>query len=384
MKLFRIGLCFIALVCDSAFAALAVTGVSAQQRYPWNGMVDVSFTIMGEEGKKYATSFVARDVVGGTNLTMKTLYKSDGTAAALTNQLAHGTYKWVWDAAADLPDGFDCERVAVDVNTSEVAWPIDGLRVYWPFDGNGNDVSGNAFNMGNSGVAFALDRFGNSSKAAYFNGSGRMTLNKAIGVKNTMSFSMWVKPERSGYYSNTLEMPAYNTTTYVWKDFPMILIPNPGTKSSTTTSYYLTPGEIGISVGMESVEIFAITSLGSTELKCFYSKKNLSLGGAWHHVAVVVNNRAAPKVYLDGVALSGSSAAFSKKITIGSGNVQETVECVKNLFIATQLDFGGRATNSYYDYSTPGNQAYKGYIDDFMIYNRVLTDDEILQLSQWK
>ena len=116
MKLFRIGLCFIALACDSAFAALSVTDVSAQQRYPWNGMVDVSFTITGEEDKKYAVSFVARDVVGGTNLTMKTLYKSDGTAAALTNQLEHGTYKWVWDAAADLPDGFNCERVAVEVN----------------------------------------------------------------------------------------------------------------------------------------------------------------------------------------------------------------------------------------------------------------------------
>ena len=51
MKLFRIGLCFIALACDSAFAALSVTDVSAQQRYPWNGMVDVSFTITGEEDK---------------------------------------------------------------------------------------------------------------------------------------------------------------------------------------------------------------------------------------------------------------------------------------------------------------------------------------------
>lgn len=116
MKLFCISLCLATLICDSAFAALSVTDVSAQQRYPWNGKVDVSFTITGEEGKKYATSFVARDVVGGTNLAMKTVYKSDGSSAALTNQLEHGTYKWVWDAAADLPDGFNCEQVVVDVN----------------------------------------------------------------------------------------------------------------------------------------------------------------------------------------------------------------------------------------------------------------------------
>ena len=42
----------------AVFAADPTITVSAQQRYPWNGLVDLNFTIMGEEGTRYATSFM--------------------------------------------------------------------------------------------------------------------------------------------------------------------------------------------------------------------------------------------------------------------------------------------------------------------------------------
>ena len=57
----------------------------------------------GTRGPKYDTSFTARDVAGGTNLTMKTLYKSNGAAANPAKEsLPPGTYNWVWDAGEDL------------------------------------------------------------------------------------------------------------------------------------------------------------------------------------------------------------------------------------------------------------------------------------------
>ena len=104
-----------ALSYMTVFAA-TVSDVTARQRYPWNGMVDVEFTITGESGVKYDTSFLAKDLVGGTNLPMKTVHKSDGSSAMLTNALAAGTYKWAWSTAADLPKGFSCERVKVEIN----------------------------------------------------------------------------------------------------------------------------------------------------------------------------------------------------------------------------------------------------------------------------
>ena len=57
----------------------------------------------GTCGPKYETSFTAKDLAGGTNLTMKTLYKSNGTAANVGRKfLLPGAYNWVWDAGSDL------------------------------------------------------------------------------------------------------------------------------------------------------------------------------------------------------------------------------------------------------------------------------------------
>jgi uncharacterized repeat protein (TIGR02543 family) len=89
-------------VAVSAVAAEPGITVEARQRYPWNGLVDLKFTITGESGTKYDTSFTAKDMVGGTNIAMKTIRKSDGTSAAAVEQLLPGSYNWVWDAPADL------------------------------------------------------------------------------------------------------------------------------------------------------------------------------------------------------------------------------------------------------------------------------------------
>ena len=48
---------------------------------------------------------------------MKTLYKSNGTAAnAAKEQLLPGTYNWVWDATADLGEGTVLERVVISIS----------------------------------------------------------------------------------------------------------------------------------------------------------------------------------------------------------------------------------------------------------------------------
>ena len=103
-------LCFSSLLIATA---ATVSDVTARQRYPWNGLVDLHFTITGDAGTKYDTSFTAKDMVGNTNIAMRTIRKADGTAAATREQLLPGTYSWVWDAVADLPKNFKCDRVTV-------------------------------------------------------------------------------------------------------------------------------------------------------------------------------------------------------------------------------------------------------------------------------
>lgn len=104
----------VALSFTTIFAA-SVSDVTARQRYPWNGMVDVEFTVAGDSGIKYAVSLSAKDMIGGTNLTMRTIYKPDGTMAKSPELLLPGRYWWVWNAQADLPRYFVCNRTTVDV-----------------------------------------------------------------------------------------------------------------------------------------------------------------------------------------------------------------------------------------------------------------------------
>ena len=121
----------------AAVAAEPTISVEARQRYPWNGLVDLNFTITGTSGTKYDTSFTAKDMGGNTNITMATIRKADGSAANVAKeQLLPGTYNWVWDAAADLPKDFQCDRVTVtgivtgqdplymivDLNSGEVSY----------------------------------------------------------------------------------------------------------------------------------------------------------------------------------------------------------------------------------------------------------------------
>ena len=94
-----------------------IDGVSAKQRYPWNGLVDIGFTVNGEVGVAYSLSIRAKDMVGGgTNLPMRSVYRVDGSSVNVSGEAVQvGTYHWVWDAAADLPKDFKCERVTVEV-----------------------------------------------------------------------------------------------------------------------------------------------------------------------------------------------------------------------------------------------------------------------------
>ena len=351
---------FLTIVALFGFAASAIAAepsisVEARQRYPWNGLVDLKFTISGTSGTKYDTSFTAKDVVGGTNITMKTIRKSNGVAVNVEKEkLEPGTYNWVWDAAADLPKDFVCQRVKI-VATTLLPYPTSGLKVYWPFDGNGNDKSGNGKNLSGNSVSYVADRFGELGKSVYFDGSVSLTMNNAIGVSKTMTFSFWAKPQKSDYYDDDIRSGygfGYGSFGYAFDDFPMIIMP----------SYNKTRGEIGIALGMGRLELFQVSG-SSGYLCCYYTRRGV-YGDGWHHYAITISNSGTPVVYIDGVKVTGTATSFYDS----------------SLYIATALNFGGRATNSYYNYSSPGNQAYKGYIDDFMIYDRVLSETEIKNL----
>jgi len=94
-----LGLCVFGFFAVIA-AAPTFTGVTAQQRYPWNGKVDISYTVTGDiaaEAKQRAvfTSLKVTAIDKVANTTNIATQLSGDTA------LTAGTHKFVWDMNAE-------------------------------------------------------------------------------------------------------------------------------------------------------------------------------------------------------------------------------------------------------------------------------------------
>ena len=121
-------------IATTAFAELTVTGVTARQRWQWNSLVDVDFTVNGDAGEAYAIDVSATAEGGAKKLRAKTF---------TTEPIAQSGKKTriVWDLGADYPD-FEADDFQVTVtatpfsDTTPVYLVVDlsdgGSAATWP------------------------------------------------------------------------------------------------------------------------------------------------------------------------------------------------------------------------------------------------------------
>lgn len=75
--------------------------------------------------------------------------------------------------------------------------PTNGLVGWWPFNGNANDESGNGNNGTVNGATLTTDRFGNPNKAFDFNGSSsfiNVPNSSSLQFNGGLTISVWVRP----------------------------------------------------------------------------------------------------------------------------------------------------------------------------------------------
>ena len=336
----------------------SISSVTAAQRYPWNGLVDLKFTITGESGTKYDTSFTAKDMVGGTNIAMKTIRKSDGTTAAEKEKLLPGTYNWVWDAAADLPKDFKCERMTVEVTADEIGFPsvVEGLVAWWPFDSSIQDKSGNGHHLSGETPMWTTNRKGNPGSAADFSGTLILSQTTNLNVAENMSFVCWVKP------SVALNLPSWIGINLGCgnygidnRGFPIVILP--------VTGDSLNSG-IGFSVATDRCNVLARAndSTGMRNDPCVIMDCKCDLSSGWHHVAITINNNGKPILYVDGEMKTVKATTVNGKYYISNESA---------------IGGGDFALSEGLGY---GKTIYKGGLDDLCIYNRALTESEVKSL----
>ena len=115
-----------------AHAAVNVTNVKAVQRYPWNGMVDIDYTVVCDDAN--ADVWVCPngvDMDRGNTIPMLTL-TGDGAGAAVKA----GKHRMTWDAAKDAP-GYNTQNFKVTMTA------VSGASLYIVVDlsGGTNAVS---------------------------------------------------------------------------------------------------------------------------------------------------------------------------------------------------------------------------------------------------
>ena len=126
-----IGLIYVVTMGVNAFAAVALSNVKVQQRYPWNGKVDISFDLTSTRNSN-AVRITALDTSTGKDLNVRMVYDEKGNQLVAPFKMAPGSHRIVWDADKDVEGGFN-NHVALSLS----AGPYSERPLYMVVDLSG-------------------------------------------------------------------------------------------------------------------------------------------------------------------------------------------------------------------------------------------------------
>jgi len=309
-----------------------VTKLEAHARWPWNGWVDVDYVLeTAPSGTVAKVSLSGYDRDHGTALVATTL-AGDGARSAT---VAAGRHRLSWNLGADYPD-FHASQVTVSLDAvlSEPVAPtpllpadlLDGLVAWWPFDGNADDASGNGNHGTVNGATLVAGRDGKADGAYHFDGNDTITVADSAslrGVTNAFSVAAWVKYDK----------PCTIVDSWV---------------------SILSKGTEGRQFGLN----FNLTtrSTANTEIGLFQhaSFRTFPEQGVWTHVAVTFDEEGFATAYVNGTAVGRY--------------VSSPVLTVNNEELVIGADPHGDLEQLY------------GALDDVIVWNRALTEEEIILL----
>lgn len=230
-----------------------------------------------------------------------------------------------------------CSFFCLSVNSQA---PTNGLVAYWPFDGNFNDSGSNAINGTNFSSTFTSNVFAESNKAVNF-----INPNPDFYIVN-----------QYGSHPNNA-----NLNFMLNQDFSIdfiFLISSPYVHSGGFYDYGINTFSYGVwfwnANGFLQLQFnFGNGSIGTTDGAIAYD--------TWKHVTAVKTGNLL-KIYIDGQLNATGNCGTS------TPNYTSTV---------------GRFGSMYFSsISPPQYNGCNGSLDELRIYNRALTDSEILSLYQ--
>jgi hypothetical protein len=229
--------------------------------------------------------------------------------------------------------------------------PTNGLVGWWPFNGNANDESGNGNNGTINGSMFTSDHSGNSNAALNQtqNGSYVRTQSVISNCANNFTISLWVNP------SQIDTIKTQGITGGEGTGVMSIIHPSHGSNWGSQSNN----AGVGINIGTNQIQIVEHTHLFIASPLVYSTQLT-----GWHHV-VLVYDQHVPKLFIDGNLVATGLQSNIQSVHPSSGF------CT----VYNQSGFGSSFTPN----GNPiGN--FKGKFDDIGIWNRPLTNQEIVTL----
>ena len=215
---------------------------------------------------------------------------------------------------------------------TSLATLADGLVAYYPFTGNANDASGHQHHGIVFGATLTTDRFGNANSAYAFNGINsyiEVSHDSALNPTAALSYSVW-------FQTNSTSQPGN------------ILIEGDDQAAGHYTARIESPSKGNLSLGLQ----FSGDTYGTRAIR----ETSPFETGRWYLLTVTYDG-AVLKGYIDGALRD--SQLIGKGLATNNGVLSI-----------------GRHPVPGYEYW------YCGKIDDIRIYDRALTDNEVLALWQ--
>lgn len=209
----------------------------------------------------------------------------------------------------------------------------DGLVGWYPFNGNASDASGNGNDCTVKGASLTTDRYDVENHAYKFDGDDWIESKNIVPAYNVLSFSAWFKATdvRGNNTKGIVSMPRSSAGTGSRLGFHY-----------STKSIMAGFNPPNIAIGRNSTEPLKFEQ--------------------WYHGAFTNNGREL-RLYLNG------NLCASKKYG------ERSLSSSQNLLIGKEL----------HEKAVPsGMRFFNGSIDDVRIYNRTLSDSEILAIYNLK
>lgn len=210
------------------------------------------------------------------------------------------------------------------------------LIVHYTFDDNANDSSPNHIDGQVIGAQLTKDRLGKPNSAYYFDGENDyidLGYNPLLKPNSPISISCWVKYETLNQLYPIFGNDFHDTRYYGIK---VILV-----KEGFLYLFYGDGGKIG----PKSRTTLVVTPPDAYE---------------WFHFAGLIKENGTMKIYINGEEVAGTYEGWGGELTYAFGNT-----------------YIGKSDHAQLE----GPKYFKGWLDDFRLYNRVLTEGEIKEFA---